>query len=69
MTGVPPDGDALAYEDGDPVAHGDAAESPPAPRRATARWLLRQIAFWLLIPVIVALIWRVVTWPVDLPRR
>ncbi len=53
-----------------PVPDADPAPpGPPPRRRPTAGWLLRQIAFWLLVPLIVAVIWRIVTWPVALPRR
>jgi hypothetical protein len=31
--------------------------------------VLRQLAFWLIVPLIAAAIWKIVTWPVGLPSR
>ncbi len=44
-------------------------DAPRTRRRLTGRWLLRQLAFWVIVPIIVAAIWKIVTWPVGLPRR
>ena len=41
--------------------------SPPARRRRGARWLLRQLLFWLMVAIIPVAIWKIVTWPVGLP--
>ena len=45
--------------------------APPARAAggSRARWLLRQLAFWLLVPLLAAVIWKIVTWPVKLPGR
>ena len=44
---------------------------PPLPprRRRGARWLLRQLLFWLVVALIPVAIWKIVTWPVGLPTR
>ena len=42
---------------------------PRVARRLTRRWLLRQLAFWLLVVLIPIAIWLILTWQVGLPSR